>query len=34
VSADGKSSIPIGFGHTKEAATAEARATVKRAASF
>jgi hypothetical protein len=34
VSADGKSSTPMGFGRTKEAATAEARATVKRAASF
>lgn len=34
VSADGKYSTPIGFGRTKEAAIADARATVKRAASI
>jgi hypothetical protein len=34
VSADGKSSMPIGFGRTTEAAIADARATMKRAASF
>jgi hypothetical protein len=34
VSADGKSSMPLGFGRTREAAIADARATVKRAASF
>ena len=34
VSADGKSSMPMGFGRTKEAATANARATVMRAASI
>jgi hypothetical protein len=34
VSADGKYSTPMGFGRTKEAAIAEARATVKRAASI
>jgi len=34
VSADGKSSMPIGFGRTKEAAIANARTTVKRAANL
>jgi hypothetical protein len=34
VSADGKSSMPIGFGRTKEAAIADARATVKGAANL
>ena len=33
-SADGKSSMPIGFGRTKQAAIADARATVKRRASL
>jgi hypothetical protein len=33
-SADGKSSMPIGFGRTREAAIADACATVKRAASI
>jgi len=34
VGADGKYSTPIGFGRSREAAVADARATVKRAASF
>ena len=33
-SADGKSGIPIGFGSTRRAAIADARATVKRRASL
>jgi hypothetical protein len=33
-SADGKYGTPRGFGRTREAAIADARATVKRAASF
>jgi len=32
VSADGKSSMPVGFGRTKEAAIADARVTMKRTA--
>jgi len=34
VSADGKYSIPIGFGRTKEAAIANARTTVMRVANL